>query len=219
MVLHGTSAASWATASSYAVLFASQPRQPWTPWQMARCWTNMASRLSSAAAACRRATPAAISWRSCWAPSSASWSSRYVRPRLLHPAVHAVQGPHHVCSATHACHSSLQLLCTCAVMCLAWLGRRWWRDRKRMMMDEGPQGPTDWEIDMGDIKCAVLCLCCALLQLSCQFLPHDVLQGTATHLTDVCSPVSATHTPPCSDTSATLPLCRLTRHDVPPAES
>jgi hypothetical protein len=25
-----------------------------------------------------------------------------------------------------------------------------------MMMDEGPQGPTDWEIDMGDIKCASL---------------------------------------------------------------
>jgi hypothetical protein len=42
-----------------------------------------------------------------------------------------------------------------AVMCLAWLGRRWWRERKRMMMDEGPQGPTDWEIDMGDIKCVV----------------------------------------------------------------
>jgi hypothetical protein len=41
-------------------------------------------------------------------------------------------------------------------MCVAWLGRRWWRDRKRMMMDEGPQGPTDWEIDMGDIKCVGL---------------------------------------------------------------
>lgn len=38
-------------------------------------------------------------------------------------------------------------------MCVAWLGRRWWRVRKRAMMDEGPQGYTEWEIDMGDIKC------------------------------------------------------------------
>lgn len=44
----------------------------------------------------------------------------------------------------------------CAAMCACWLGRRWWRDRKRQMMDEGPQGPTDWEIDMMDIKCAML---------------------------------------------------------------
>lgn len=42
----------------------------------------------------------------------------------------------------------------CAAMCGCWLARRWWRDRKRQMMDEGPQGPTDWEIDMDDIKCA-----------------------------------------------------------------
>lgn len=37
-------------------------------------------------------------------------------------------------------------------MCGCWLGRRYWRDRQRQMLDEGPQGPTDWEIDMTDIK-------------------------------------------------------------------
>mmetsp|Transcript_3518 Transcript_3518/g.10219 ORF Transcript_3518/g.10219 Transcript_3518/m.10219 type:complete len:508 (+) Transcript_3518:246-1769(+) len=39
-------------------------------------------------------------------------------------------------------------------MCGCWLGRRAWRDHKRQMMDDcmDNQGPTDWEIDMSDIK-------------------------------------------------------------------
>lgn len=47
-------------------------------------------------------------------------------------------------------------LCSCAhaAMCGCWLGRRAWRDHKRQMMDDcmDNQGPTDWEIDMSDIK-------------------------------------------------------------------
>ena len=81
-----------------------------------------------------------------------------------------------------------------------------------MMMDEGPQGPTDWEIDMGDIKC-VTPRCPIVSDLGSQ--PHVVQQGQhhGCHKCKMCLQFSLSLTP-LSEALAQLLLC-FTAFKVP----